>query len=235
VTSSVRAILDSTAFPNVALNRLRSEYELPRLFEELHSDSSLIEAINKSGQFHDNGFQKLTLHASGDTKLKLVLHFWPSGADRTNDDNIHNHRWDFSSVVLGGCLRSEVFQLDARGKSYSRYLYESESLGGRYSLRMTETARALRVACLDLAAGTSYMWGCEILHRAYAVGSSPVATIIVQGPPSRQSTDVLLRAAYPPVPGSTIRRMDPAAVEEAIQRACTQGAANAWKMDRHAV
>src|SRR4051794_7248927 len=111
VTSPVRAIFDSTTLPDVALTRLRSEYELSRLFEELNSDPGLREAIDASGQFHDNGFQKLVLYASEATELKLVLHFWPPDDSRTDDDNIHNHRWDFSSVVLMGHLRSEVFQL----------------------------------------------------------------------------------------------------------------------------
>lgn len=54
----------------------------------------------------------------------------------------------------------------------------------------------------NLTTGSTYTWDATLLHRAWAAPGHKTATLIVQGPPIRKRTTVLVdtdRCAYPPM------------------------------------
>ena len=181
-----------------------------------------------SSQRHDNGFDKIVLYRSPRTDIKLVLHLWDNRDGAAAQDNIHNHRWDFASVVLLGCLRSELYQVDPDGQPYASAHYGSPGGGATYEFRTGTQIRASKHASIDLAPGSFYTWQNTVLHRAYGVGPGPVATMIVQSAPLRAHTTVLLRSERPTSDETSVRRLTSARVAEDLEVLMARATEEAW-------
>ncbi len=82
---SMQAILDSTTRPGDALADLRAQLSLRDIYREVAENTGSLADVIASAQRHDNGFSKIVIGRSSQTGL-----------------NIHNHRWDFASMVIRG-------------------------------------------------------------------------------------------------------------------------------------
>src|SRR5688572_21463814 len=69
-------------------------------------DPIQLEQVASRSYVHANGFDKLVLLGSCAPIYKLRLHIWWPGRSEPELDNVHNHRWDFSSSVVTGTVRS---------------------------------------------------------------------------------------------------------------------------------
>ena len=58
---------------------------------------------------HHNGFEKLTLYRSKDWGFTVRLHIWWPGEGR-QPGTIHNHRWNFTSVLLAGQMKEIIYE-----------------------------------------------------------------------------------------------------------------------------
>lgn len=105
--------------------------EIAECFEQKNSKllyPSLIKLLKTNNEFifqkHPLGFKFLNLGSISESQ-DLRLHFWDSILDTPQDEDlqIHNHSFDFESVVLIGKIRNEIFQLTENEYSNSR-LYE---------------------------------------------------------------------------------------------------------------
>jgi hypothetical protein len=226
---SIQAILDSTTRPGDALADLRSHLDLQDIYREVAEKSGSLAEVNSSAQRHDNGFNKVVIGTSSRTGLKLVLHSW-SLDQADDDDNIHNHRWDFASVVIRGMLCSEIYSLRPEGVSevYSSFSYSSPAGWEKYSFRESGLVSASSQALLRFSVASTYSWGHEIFHRAYAEEAPSTATIVVQGPPAQTSTLVLLRGAYPTFSQQPVRKLSDGQVAEALEILRDPNAGKAW-------
>ena len=128
---------------------------------------------------------------SGD-RGALRAHIWPNALQ--DEGNIHNHCWDFTSVVLAGALRFEEFAPSANGGLAAEHFayvpssdfeYQLRSLGGTH---LSSTASGVR------SAGEVYSLSGEILHRTWA-GSAGTITLLSQGAHRRQFADVYVTRA----------------------------------------
>ena len=68
---------------------------------------------------HQNGFHKIVIGTIDGAKLRF--HIYRPG-DRA-DENIHNHRWDFSSTILQGVLPMTIFDI-TDGDEYILHQYK---------------------------------------------------------------------------------------------------------------
>src|SRR6266851_4331551 len=188
----VDAILTEHTEPGAALAALRATVTLPALIAAIHADPLRLARLAQTSYRHDNGFDKIVLAAPSGNRFKLVLHVWQEGY--TNDpDNIHNHRWDFASVVLCGALQFELYAPDQSGVIYPVVRYRSPGGSDTYELSRAGSARVSVHASMIMAAGTSYSWTADLLHRASGIAAGTTATLIVQGPSIREETTVLVR------------------------------------------
>jgi hypothetical protein len=189
---NVDAALASHAEPAIALATLRSTAPLVSLLSLIRADASRLAALASCSYRHRNGFDKIVLASPAGGPLKLVLHVWPPrGFDLT--DHIHDHRWDFASVVLCGALRLELYAPDADGANYSAMRYRSLPGVGNYELHPRGTMAVSAHASVTMMEGSTYSWASGLLHRAWGLPGQVTATLIVQGPPTRNSTNVLIR------------------------------------------
>jgi len=200
---TVDDVLAARIRPSEALATLRDIAALPRILELIRRDPERLTLSASASYRHRNGFDKIVLASPMASRQKLVLHLWqPSAAAEAADlDHIHNHRWDFASVVLQGRLHLELYKKDIDGDIYTQFRYRkspgtrhSRSLqdARRYQLEPCGTMPVSAQATAILTVGSTYTWSAELLHRAWAPPGATTATLIVQGPPIRKQTSVLV-------------------------------------------
>ncbi|MCA2220280.1 hypothetical protein [Nonomuraea aurantiaca] len=148
----------------------------------------------------------------------MRVHLWWMGVP--SDESIHNHAWDFSSLVLTGSLTFELLDRAAGGESYDRYA-SNMPLGGRagdyeFSL-IGRTAFAVAFQA-TAAAGSFYRLDHDTYHRVLASppSQSPLtATMVVKGPVRRSFSHVLVPCGTPMPRTKSMRRLSG---EEIVQK-----------------
>jgi hypothetical protein len=230
----VDEILVTRTEPSDVLSSLRNMAPLPHLLDVVRADQRRLAGTANASYRHRNGFDKIVLASPPGSPLKLVLHLWEHGDLDGEIDHIHNHRWNFASIVLRGALRYELYKSDPRGRSYSKIRYQRLPQSRSYELTpcgsMTVSAHATAV----LAEGSTYTWHATMLHRAWAVPGQNTATLIVQGPPVRRSTTVLVdteRCTYPPPTRPQLRQLEVDYVDQALARLATHEPDADWYSD----
>jgi hypothetical protein len=195
------------------LRRFAQQKLRPLLESVLDTPAQLAELASRSYQ-HDNGFTKLVLVKAQSDRGALRAHIWPNALE--DEGNVHNHCWDFTSVVLAGALRFEEFApsanegLTAEHFAYvpsSDFEYRLRSLG---ETRLSPTASGVRIA------GEAYSLSGEILHRTWA-GSAGTITLLSQGVHRRQFADVYVTRAEGVPTQSTNTSLQPGEARTHIQ------------------
>lgn len=135
--------------------------------------------------WHPNGFAKLVLHATPGFRIRL--HVWPEGTGRHGEPNPHSHRWDFaSSVLCGDGLVSTEYEESIDGAPFHRHRYTG---GGIDAVLISDVHIGLTVAgARTIATHESYDVTTDVVHTIEPLGTSLVATLLVQGPPKLDST-----------------------------------------------
>ena len=154
---------------------------------------------------HSNGFVKILLQkdASGES---VRLHYWPRPSI---DDDIHNHRWSFSSVVLSGEFVESlhVVELDANGDGL-RYRYSRRGLDG-----MLTHPRAASIRQIDshlLTANSNVERAADQFHKFTCTDTDGGMTLVRTVNPSKRYSLVVRESQVP---------VDPHVPTEAIQQA----------------
>lgn len=189
---AVDAALIAHHEPSIVLATLRATTSLASLLGSIRADASRLKILADRSYRHHNGFDKIVLASPASSPLKLVLHVWPRGGAADAND-IHDHRWDFASVVLCGALRVELYEPDVSGRSYSVMRYRPMPGAENYDLQPSGTMAVSAQASVTITVGSAYSWAADLLHRAWGLPGQTTATLIVQGPPTRASTTVLAR------------------------------------------
>ncbi|QKG25459.1 hypothetical protein [Actinomadura verrucosospora] len=140
---------------------------------------------------HPNGFDKIVLLA--DAGCQLRLHVWRDDACETRVENVHNHRWDFSSVLLLGGYRFQEFVPDPDGPDFHTYGYASERGAAEYSLEPLGPRGLTCSFDAHLGPGTSYTLASDVLHRVSNVPGRLTVSLVLQGP-HQAGTSVLVFA-----------------------------------------
>jgi hypothetical protein len=160
---------------------------IENFLREIVSNEETLASVARQSYRHDNGFWKVVIGHRGPVKLRV--HIWnnlsmgPSG-----DSNIHNHRWDFSSLLLCGGYRQQIFSInefEAPGIRVSHFQYyprvfERMDSGEDYltfidrtSLQLVENRMWNSPEILDVPSTT--------LHRVLIHEDTFVASLFLQG------------------------------------------------------
>lgn len=98
------------------------DIQLKSYIDRILGNERVISDISKNSFHHSNGFKKITLW-SGLKGEKIRLHFWPKSNIESCD--IHNHFWNFSSLVVYGRLKLENYiEVDLNGIEVNKYTLE---------------------------------------------------------------------------------------------------------------
>lgn len=163
---------------------------------------------------HAFGFSKLVLLEQPGI-FKLRLHLWPQGARETD---LHDHRWDFGSLVLRGGYRFEDYALTP-GDAWHRCRYHPTHGRDHFVLEDLGRGGADCIRAGRVGPGTVYGLAAGTAHRAWAHGAEPTVSLVLQGRDLRPSTTVLTRA--PRIAGPTARiavqRLKPARYRQCLE------------------
>lgn len=165
-----------------ALQQFQSRLQIRTLLTSILSDEYRLERIANQSYRHPNRFDKLILFDSVNTGLKLRMHIWWPQINVPSGEHIHNHAWDFSSLILTGSYRFEVFNMSDSGQEM--YSYKPAPLhSGEPGHRLTpQGPRSLtRVFSGTLRSGCIYSISNLMLHRVINAGNQLTSTLLVQG------------------------------------------------------
>ena len=113
---------------------------------------------------HANGFDKILVGRSSGGAFHLRVHFWP-GQD-FEEQNVHDHRFEFWSYVLRGTIVSHVWRPCADGREFRRYTYEPRGSADSYVLKGHEMALLNIAGSETWPEGSVYAFGHHKLHRS---------------------------------------------------------------------
>ncbi len=173
-----------------ALEAVADRAHLRDALATIVGDQHLLSAVASKSYLHPNGFEKIPLAYTRTPEYKLVLHVWCGGRDAHEPSDIHNHRWDFSSMVLLGGLQWEQYEISASlGHPMAEYRYQSPEGSGSYSLEHVGSSPLHCVLSAWFSERTTYTFSRDALHRADP-GTSMSVSLVLQGSPQQSRTRV---------------------------------------------
>ena len=175
---------------DVALSQWLTEHfskqQLLDLLTAILNDNESLAEISARSYQHGNGFLKVVLLDRGD---KLRLHIWFAG--QSCEENIHDHRWSFSSLVLSGALVSEIWLDDQTGHCFEEYQYHAATKQ-QAPFKISTGAKFLKLDHVQTnTAGDSYVMPKGKLHRIINPGHQLVATIMCSVPTEQGTTRLI--------------------------------------------
>ena len=177
---------DATALLSHFLEQQFSKAQLLTLLTAILQDEQSLAEISARSYQHGNGFLKVVLL---DCEYKLRLHIWFAG--QSCEENIHDHRWSFSSLIITGALTSEIWTDADAGQDFQEYEYHAATATS------TPFKKQLGVNTLQLAevqvkhAGESYVMPKAKLHRIINPGHQLVSTMMCSAPTAQGTTRLI--------------------------------------------
>lgn len=193
-----------------AITEVGEPAELAGLIRGLVSDEARLAACATRSYQHPNSFSKIVLLAGRAPSWKLRMHLWwpRQVVPKHAAEHIHNHRWDFASVLLRGSYVAQEFVVDEEKEQDEtglyRYEYFSPEGGDAFRLVLRGRAAVRPVLHAILPPGTSYVIHHEILHQIVSDPSRLTATLFLQGPALTASTEVYARETVRTTPEGNV-------------------------------
>jgi hypothetical protein len=203
-----------------ALMRALARYSdigvLCALLDAVLSERRWLADIAQYSYAHPNGFAKIVLLHSD--QFQLRLHIWRPGTTSVTE-NIHNHNWDFSSILLAGGYRYQEYTTQSQGTLFYAYGYRGyRSWRGAPSYSLTPIGRQTLGCSFDayLQAGSSYTLRADTLHRVISDPDRTTASLVLQGPEIRDDVNVLAERPLKAGPGLLLPKFSPATLANNI-------------------
>ncbi|WP_051969459.1 hypothetical protein [Kitasatospora azatica] len=163
-----------------------SEVLQPRTFagllEGIAVDEARFAAVLGRSVWHPNGFAKIVLLVG--EQFRLRLHTW-EGGEAVGDapqENIHNHRWDFTAAILAGGYRHQEFQPRASGAPFLGYRYQPSADRSSYALVPLGPRTLDCVFEADLTRGSRYLMSRTLYHRVVPRQGAGTVSLVLEGP-----------------------------------------------------
>ncbi|GAA2824308.1 hypothetical protein [Kribbella solani] len=160
-------------------------------------DPELLAEVAARSYRHQNGFDKIILFEDAAGALIKLDVWW---GDNTGWGEIHNHRFDFSSIVLHGTLRTRHYLRtepgDGEGVRIARMVVprqgdQIDSVDGGMVLGWEG----------EQTAGSYYDMDCRLFHQVSGAPDELTVTFVAQGQARRNYSEVVTElTAYQDVP-----------------------------------
>ena len=144
------------------------------------SDQEQLRLIASRSYAHYNNFDKIVLLSCPDSPYDLRLHVWWPDECQSARENIHDHKWDFSSVVLKGEYYFEIYELSPVGFEMYEHRYFTRAGRDQYDLPVVSKERLNCISAGEVRAGDAYTMTNDILHRVVCSTHGVTATLVVQ-------------------------------------------------------
>jgi hypothetical protein len=151
----------------------------PYLLLDILNNESHLDFIAAQSYMHYNGFYKIPLINVQNVKLRL--HYWNSLNNESFEENIHDHRWDFSSLILLGGYTNEIFAEDNDGSEYEEYHYYPRENKQSYQLSYVKNSKLILDRCEQITKGDCIIFPKGCLHRVKPVVNNNTVSIFLQG------------------------------------------------------
>lgn len=173
------------------VRRLSRRDEMRFLLDGILSDDRQLGEIAARSYYHANSFLKIVLAVGDENAWKLRLHVWHprSEADLLPREDIHSHRWDFTTALLLGEYNAREYMI-APGDEYHHYRYTPVRADQHFSLEAMGSEQLAKVYEINVQAGTVYHLDHRVLHSIARSNDGPTATVVLQGPTVRDTTNV---------------------------------------------
>ena len=163
-----------------------SKEQLLDLLTAILNDNESLAEISARSYQHGNGFLKVVLLDRG---YKLRLHIWFAG--QSCEENIHDHRWSFSSLILAGALTSEMWKDDQSGQQFQEYEYHAAT-PQRAPYKLDLGLKHLSLDNVQInTVGDHYVMPKGKLHRIMNPGHQLVATMMCSAPTEQGTTRLI--------------------------------------------
>jgi hypothetical protein len=139
-----------------------------------------VDEVAARSYWHPNGFIKLVLEQR-DGWGQLRLHVWP---EPTDDDDVHDHAWQYESVVVDGDLREIRYREVEDPESGVPMWRHSYGMTGHREFTLCDPVRvavAANPVPLDWHTGDRSGGAPGHVHRFFAV-TAPTVTMLRVGP-----------------------------------------------------
>ncbi|KOU21879.1 hypothetical protein ADK52_22590 [Streptomyces sp. WM6372] len=173
------------------VRRLSEPNALRSLLGQIMEDEDALAEIAARSYYHANAFLKVVLLAGDKNPWKLRLHVWHPQPDAlgTITEDIHSHRWDFTTALVVGEYFAREFQIGP-GEEYYHFKYLPVGEGQAFSLEAQGTERLRSVFEAILPAGTVYHISHEVLHCISRSAGKAAASVVLQRPAVEEFTNV---------------------------------------------
>jgi len=167
------------------LERITQPHNLKALFDEFVDATQTAVHHHTDSYTHDNGFDKIVLFQDNKTRMKMRLHIWHSRIipkTKRPRQNVHNHRWDFSSAVLIGYADNVSYQFSdpgEDGEEFFHYRYYARGSKEHYEVEERGKARLICAETRRVTKGEVYSVDAETLHRVDTPDDELVATLVI--------------------------------------------------------
>lgn len=197
--ASLAEILDELLETNTTeiLEEVNKVFATPEylhlLIQIIKQDPGLFEKMRRESYYHENGFHKIVLLSGRNFKLRLH-HFGASA--KAPMENIHDHRWAFSSSILDGSLEMDLFEASAGGEGAEKlfhFIYDSDKQTGSYNTHLKGFANIRKAATRIYNAGESYLMLPHELHRIKNQPGEESITLILTGKPKSKRCNLYAR------------------------------------------
>jgi hypothetical protein len=172
------------------VNGLSVPGKLGAVLRSILVEPAQLQRIAENSYTHQNGFDVLTLLMPDRWPYTLRLHIWWPDHGPQQAEHIHNHAWDFSSAILVGGYRLQIFETATGGHELHRYRCSFPDSGPGYKMDYLGMARVNCTFDGVMMAGAAYSLSHETLHRAVNMPGRLTATIFVRGPFIRSTSSV---------------------------------------------
>ncbi|GGN43674.1 hypothetical protein [Streptomyces fuscichromogenes] len=165
--------------------------ELRSLINQIISDDAALADISGRSYYHANNFLKLVLLAGDKNPWRLRLHMWhpQPNASGTISEDIHSHRWDFTTALVVGEYFAQEFRIGP-GTEYHHFKYLPIGQGKTFSLEAQGTEQLCSVFEAVLPAGTVYHIDHKVLHCISRSAGKAAASLVLQRPAVEDFTNV---------------------------------------------
>lgn len=182
------------------LKRIGARDNCARMIERILGNPGLLADVASRSYRHVNHYDKIVL--VGSDKLhgyRLTFHLWnpPYEEKELKKESIHDHRFNFWSMILTGVLTSENFTESVGGDLLRHYRYIPENRNVRNFYQFIGETRLLKTEPARREGGESYYQPSPGIHRV-VLPSSMTCTLVLRGPRQRAFTNVF-RTDHPKV------------------------------------
>lgn len=148
------------------------------------------------GYRHPNGFIKLVIGKDKDGR-KLVIHMWEHDHIYEHGD-IHNHRWDFHSLTLQGCVEHNIYNIAKETGVFNYFQYfPTQVIGGDASLKFNKGKINLDMITKFVVPKGSMVYVNKKALHSISITKGRTITLVLQSSPVRSFTDVFTLKNHP--------------------------------------